>query len=108
MGGESRKVWARRVARWSKSGQSCAEFAAREGVKAKTLEWWRWRLRSASEQERPPLVKADVAFVELEPAVLEKQYERIEVALANGRVVRVPFVFSDDVLGRVLSVAERQ
>jgi hypothetical protein len=47
-----------------------------------------------------------VSFVEVEPIVVERGQERIEVVLANGRVVRVPASFVDDALARVLAVAE--
>lgn len=108
MARESRQVWARRVARWARSGASRDEFAAREGVRPATLAWWRWFLGSKSPAPTTTaLAKQDVAFVEVEPIVVEASGERIEVALGNGRVVRVPTTFSDDALGRVLAVAER-
>lgn len=101
---ESRDVWQRRVARWAKSGLSRAEFAAREGVKPETLAWWRWALGVA--KPSTALVKREVAFVEVEPVAIEPR-ERIEVALSNGRVVRVPSRFDEQELGRVLVIAER-
>ena len=107
MARESRDVWARRVARWTKSGLARDAFARREGVKATTLAWWRWRLGSAAPATATALVKRDVAFVEVEPLVVEAAHERIEVALANGRVVRVPSAFDDSALCRVLAAAER-
>ena len=104
---ESRDAWARRVTRWEKSGLSRDEFAAREAVRSRTLGWWRWFL--AKHSSRPPMVLAKrEAFVELEPIVIESAGERIEVALGNGRVVRVPAAFNDEVLGRVITVAERR
>jgi hypothetical protein len=106
MARESRDVWARRVARWAKSGLSCEAFAAREGVKARTLAWWRWSLRSSGETSSASLAKPSVSFVEVEPIVVERGQERIEVVLANGRVVRVPASFVDDALARVLAIAE--
>jgi hypothetical protein len=108
MARESRAVWARRVARWTKSGLSSEEFASREGVKARTLSWWRWHL--ARETGPPPraVARRAAAFVEIEPVMVEAVSERIEVALANGRVVRVPMTFRDDALVRVLAAAERR
>lgn len=106
MARESRDVWARRVARWARSGLSRDAFAAREGVKATTLAWWRWRLGSTA--PATALVRRDVSFVEVEPIVVAVADERIEIALANGRVVRVPTAgFDDKVLSRVLTAAER-
>lgn len=108
MARESRKAWARRVARWSKSGLSRDAFAAREGVKPARLAWWRWYLASGSGRAATPaLLKPEVTFVEVESEAVEpRERERIEVALANGRVVRVPPVFVDAELVRVLAAAE--
>jgi len=109
MARESRDVWARRMARWSRSGLSRDAFAAREGVKPARLSWWRWylalpRARGAGSA----LVKPAVTFVEVAPVVAEGQdLERIEVALVNGRVVRVPPAFVDAELVRVLAASER-
>ncbi len=106
MARESRVVWARRVARWAKSGLSREEFAAREGVKATTLSWWRWYLGRDGAAPARMLARPEPAFVEVEPVVVEAVSERIEVALTNGRVVRVPMTFRDDALVRVLAAAE--
>lgn len=108
MARESRAVWARRVARWAKSGLSCAKFAAREGVKATTLSWWRWHLDREHAEPTEALARYEPAFVEVEPVVFESASEHIEVALINGRVVRVPRTFGDEALVRVLAAAERR
>lgn len=108
MARESRAVWARRVARWTKSGLSAEVFASREGVKARTLSWWRWHLSRKRAAPFQALARREQAFVEIEPVVVEAAGERIEVALANGRVVRVPMTFRDDALVRVLAAAEHR
>jgi hypothetical protein len=45
----TRAEWIERVRRCEQSGLDPAKFARREGIKAKQLSWWRWRLRSAVE-----------------------------------------------------------
>lgn len=109
MARESRDVWARRVARWSKSGLSRGAFAAREGVNPARLAWWRWYLASSrGRPTTPALVKPEMTFVEVEPELVGlAQRERIEVVLANGRVVRVPPAFMDEELVRILAASER-
>jgi len=89
-----RDEWARRVQEWQESGLSAAEYARRKRLRARSLTWWRWKLEG----------EAATAFVELH--VDEVRGEPIEVVLGNGRVVRVPSVFDDTLLARVLSVAE--
>jgi hypothetical protein len=55
-------------------------------------------------EEAPALADdAAAAFVRLDAPVTS---ELIEVALDNGRVIRVPPAFDDAVLARVLTVAE--
>jgi len=39
--------WSRLVRKWKRSGLGRAEFAARHGVAASTLSWWKWRLDRA-------------------------------------------------------------
>ena len=38
--------WTERVKRWGKSGLGREEFAEGEGIDAKRLTWWRWKLRT--------------------------------------------------------------
>lgn len=104
----TRDEWARRVARWQKSGLTATEFAAREGLKASTLTWWRAALRRA--QARPSTeVDSAPTFVEIEAVELAvPTCAPIEVALSNGRIVRVPATFDDAALQRVLQIAERR
>jgi hypothetical protein len=93
--------------RWGKSGQTLEEFAAREGVKATALKWWRWKLggepKQGGRRGRP------VNFVEVvgptKPGSVSA--DRYEVVLGNGRVVRPPPGFTDEDFTRVLEIAER-
>jgi transposase-like protein len=58
----SRAEWAELVVRFEASGQSASAFAARHGLNANTLKWWRSQLRAGSlyrkRQEKPPPGKA--------------------------------------------------
>ncbi|CAN96792.1 transposase [Sorangium cellulosum So ce56] len=104
----TRVEWAERVERWERSGLSAEKFARREGYKPKQLYWWRWKLRAdgpsqpapASLAEAPRFlpvhVMADASPVAAEP---------IEIALPNGRVVRVRPGFDPAQLERVLALA---
>ncbi|WP_437508161.1 IS66 family insertion sequence element accessory protein TnpA [Sorangium sp. So ce1099] len=107
----TRVEWAERVERWERSGLSAEKFARREGYKPKQLYWWRWKLRadgpsrpsppSSTETPRflPVHVVADVVPVVPEP---------IEIALPNGRVVRVRPGFDPATLERVLALAAEE
>jgi transposase len=108
----TRAEWARRVERWRKSGLSGEDFAAREGLKPKQLGWWRWKLRSSPPAApSPPPVSPPPELRFLPVRVVDAAARAagsgvaLEVALPNGRVVRVPPGFDPTMLERVLSIA---
>lgn len=100
----TRAEWAKRVRGWQRSGLSIEEFAVRKGIKPKQLAWWRWKLRGtpltppASEMQFLPVHVVDAAS----PQGTEVAFE---VALPNGRIVRVPPGFDPAMLESVLSIA---
>jgi transposase len=103
----TRAEWAGRVERWEKSGLDAETFAARERIKAKQLTWWRWKLgssRPASSAPPPELRFLPVRVVDgaARPA---SSGVPLEIALPNGRVVRVPPGFDPAMLADVLSIA---
>jgi transposase len=101
----SRAEWAERVARWEASGLSAAAFAARERLSAKSLVWWRWKLRtSPSVPTASPLEFLPVRVVRTATA-RPSTAEPIEILLPNGRIVRVPAGVDEADLERVLAVA---
>jgi transposase len=102
----TRNVWAKRVEQWRKSGLSAEDFAAREGIKSKQLGWWRWKLKSSASDpaaSRPPqfLPVRVVTPVACPPGATDP----VEIALPNGRVVRVTAGFDAATLERVLEIA---
>jgi hypothetical protein len=105
MARETRAIWAKRVKRWKRSGLKATEFAEREGLKAKTLWWWNWRLhRGFADRETP-------TFVEVAPAPaavtadVPASASALGVIVGNVRVV-VPIGFDEDTLRRLLRVVE--
>jgi hypothetical protein len=101
--------WAKRVARLERSGVSSRTFAAREGLKAGSVSYWKWRL-SQRGRARPAAV-APLRFVELTgrqgpSAAPAPPAPGFEVVLATGRKVRVPGGFDAGELGRLVAVLE--
>jgi hypothetical protein len=100
--------WAKRVARLERSGVSIRTFAAREGLKAGSLSYWKWRL-SQRGRARPAAV-APLRFVELtgrqSPSAAPAPAPGFEVVLSTGRKVRVPGGFDAGELGRLVAVLE--
>lgn len=106
----TRDVWERRVERWRKSGLSVEDFAAREGIKSKQLVWWRWKLSTSPPR---PAAPAPVQFLPVRVVDAPTLRPRgapvaLEIALPNGRVVRVPEGFDPATLARVLVIASSE
>lgn len=104
----TRMEWAERVGRWEASGLSAALFAARTGISAKSLVWWRWKLRSLPQVALAPALDFLPVRVVDTRAHPPSTVEPIEIALPNGRVVRVPTGFDAAELERVLAIASGQ
>ena len=97
----SREVWAKRVERWKDSGLSAKEFAAELDVSAKTLTFWRWKLRQGEsgsgaeragrrERQPTPANAAPAAFLQLVPAsTASPSGTALEVVLRDGIALRV-------------------
>jgi hypothetical protein len=100
--------WAKRVARCERSGLSIRTFAAREGLKAGSLSFWKWKL--AQRRSSRPAQAAQVAplrFVELTAkAAPPIAAARFEVVLTSGRTVRVPEGFDAGELARLVGALE--
>jgi len=117
---ETREAWGRRVERWKRSGLTAARFAAREGVNAGTLAFWKWKLgRDAGGDRRPD--RGDgrgrgdkrVGFVEMvtatalpAPVTDARPAAAFEVVVPGGYRVRIAPGFERAVLAELLDVLE--
>jgi transposase len=105
----TRDVWEQRVERWRKSGLSAEDFAARDGIKPRQLVWWRWKLSASPPRLAAP---APVQFLPVRivdvPVRPRGAAVALEIALPNGRVVRVPEGFDPAMLARVLRIASSE
>jgi len=105
----NRAEWKKRVERWTRSGKTAGEFAAQEGIQAKQLVWWRWKLRV-----EPDAPKAEGAPSFLPVRIVEPKAKTVmcstlmDILLPNGRVVRVAPGFNFEALARVLMVADEE
>jgi hypothetical protein len=108
---DGREAWAARLERCRRSGLTTKEFARREGVSARTLTWWRWKLGEKAKRgttirgsARKP--KGPVGFVEVVRATAMVATDAFEVEVAGGYRVRVPAQFDAEALERLLGVLE--
>ena len=99
--------WARHLKELEQSGLSVREFAAREGLKAGSLSFWKWKLSRAGRVTETRRI-APLKFVELTgefsaraPAAMD-----FEVVLGSGRVVRVAGGFDAGELARLVMALE--
>ena len=114
--------WAKRVDRWDKSGMTAKAFAAKTGINASTLSYWKWKLANeagrrtrrrprrdaaqsagaaALEQSRAQTPDRSPEFVEL--PVVELATSRAGLEVVVGQVlVRVPSDVDEVTLVRVL------
>lgn len=92
MARETREVWARRVRRWKKSGLTAKDFAAREGVNAKTLSYWRWKLGAQPSLEprrsQPPKTTR-ARFVEVVPDAAARPVSAASEVVVERERIRV-------------------
>jgi hypothetical protein len=79
----TRAWWERTVARWRRSGQRAGEFAAGEGVRAGTLQWWSWRLGNDT---RAVHGRAEVTAIEIAVPATSRAVKTIEIAVGDAIV----------------------
>jgi hypothetical protein len=95
---ETVNKWQARVDAWAASGLSGTEYAARAGVNASTLSWWKSWLRRTTAED------VSTSFVEVaRPAALEAGV--IELCI-GGVDVRVRGRVESDALVQVLAALE--
>ncbi len=73
-----RGYWAKQVGRLTRSGLSAREFSAKHGLKLRTLQWWRWRLKQDLKDAPVRRRVKRARFIEVTP--------QLAVAPAAGRV----------------------
>lgn len=101
--------WAERVRRQERSGLSLRKFAAREGLKAGSLSFWKWKLgQERGGGRRKAASISPVRFVELraEPLGPPAPAQAFEIELRSGRRVRVGVGFDAAELARLVMVLE--
>jgi transposase-like protein len=81
------------------SGLTLSAFAAREGLAAHRLYFWKRRLQQAGKDSSPP-----VAFLELRRSAPAA----VEVVLRSGRVLRVSESIDAGALRRLVDVLEQE
>lgn len=101
--------WAERVREWKRSGLTAAEYGAQAGIDGKQLSWWKWRLGPGGGAERRGQTSS-ARGVQFVPARVVEQARRetgrVEIVLANGRIVRATGRVDGEALAQAIRVAE--
>jgi hypothetical protein len=105
MAGETRGLWAARIARWQRSGLTATACAARERVKAGTLSDWKGTLRQG-DRRVPGGAARPLSFVELVAPGLGGAEASVEIGLPAGYRVRLAAGAAAATLRTVLDVLE--
>ena len=66
------------------SGEQTSRYCAARGINAKTLKWWRWRLRQKRSAKRSTSVR--LVTVDVAPQIAEPHFVAI---IAGGAEMRV-------------------
>ena len=110
---EKEELYRALLAEQEACGLSLAEVSRQTGIPVTTLSWWRKRLGSSrgSTSSAPVRVGDDEGAISLLPVAVSANGGEpapppgvIEVSLPGGAAVRVPAVFEDDVLRRVVGI----
>lgn len=106
----SRATWVERIERWEQSGLTAKQFAAEANVSAKSLSFWKWKLRRADAQSEHARARGPRSsestkpkFVQLIASTGEHRALPIEVVLPSQLVVRIPFNFDERALQRIVA-----
>jgi len=93
--------WRECIERWTASGLSAGQFAAREGLRRERLFYWKRRLHEAG-----TVAVSDVKFAraEIRASSTPQTGAPLEVVTTSGHMVRVPAGFDEDVLRRLLTI----
>ena len=93
--------WAALVDGWKRSGRGGVEFAARAGVSAGQLRWWKWHLAKGS-APTPAAPTSSMVRVEIRgPRANAATALPIEI-MRGGWTVRVGHAVDGEALGLVL------
>jgi hypothetical protein len=118
----TREVWKKRIAEWKASGLSAKEFAAKLGVKPRTLAWWGWNLGApksprrglrGSAKKSTAITRAMPMATSISPMTFVEMTvpistDALEVILPSTLRVCVRPGFHDATLGRLLDVLEQR
>lgn len=104
--GDAAAKWAERVEALRQSGLSIRKYAAREGLRAGTLSFWKAKLERHGHSQVPRV--APMKFVELmaAPPGSRAPAAQFEIVLRSGATVRVPGGFDGIDLARLVAVLE--
>ena len=96
--------WSRRLKAWTRSGVDLDAFAARRGISARSLRWWRWKLGSDTSKAGPDATALRLVQLHIDDnAPAAAATPAWEIVTARGHVFRVHRDVDAVALDRVLA-----
>ena len=107
MARRTREIWSNLIRQQQRSGKSDDEFAAERGIPVKTLQWWKWKLRSDGENA-PSLLRVRVIASTAPTAWRPDAGDAaIEVMFPDGVCVRFSGNAAAEIVVAVVSLLRR-
>ena len=106
--GAARQKWQRHVSAWRHSGLTARDYAARAGVNAQTLKWWKWNLGKLASGE---LVLEFAEVISDPPEGVERQEDEPAFAIflsVGDYELAIGKQFEASTLHRLLDVLEER
>lgn len=105
--------WRQLIDELDDGAEALAAFCRRKGVKLSTLQWWRWRLRTAGRPTRGGTAPGRREPLRVWEAAMPRVTDRgpqhsgcFELRWSDGLCLRVPSDFDAEALRRLLDVLE--
>ena len=87
---DKRRLWARRIAAWERSGLGRRAWCASHGVNVHTLDYWRYRLRRVVTVAAKRKARSNALVPIMVKVPLNAAAAMIEIALTSGVTLRAP------------------
>jgi transposase len=96
----SSEQWRIRVSAWLSSGQTAGQYGRQQGIDARQLRSWKWKLGREDRlrgEARPAFVPAHI-----ESEASPKAFRGVELTFSSGVIVRIPAGFSPSALAALI------
>ena len=98
--------WRKHISQWSKSDLSQAEYCRQNKLSTAAFHWWKGQFRKKSKAQKKPSTSTQFVEVHSITPAHGSRGETYEIALSQGRAIRVGRDFDSDVIRRLIAAVE--